>query len=146
MMQFRFFIVILLTFLSLSLSAQQINTFQQRNVDATADSTFTKSIRYLHNNGYRLTAVDRPSGFIQIRTYIKHKKIFSAKMGEWRTLNFLIQPDDSNRALITLNIYQEDKIFGGDIHNKTAYDEDNGLSDDPRLYQEIWDKLLPALR
>lgn len=146
MMQFRFFIVILLTFLSLSLSAQQINTFQQRNVDATADSTFTKSIRYLHNNGYRLTAVDRPSGFMQIRTYIKHNKIFSAKMGEWRTLNFLIQPDDSNRALITLNIYQEDKIFGGDIHNKTAYDEDNGLSNDPRLYQEIWDKLLPALR
>lgn len=146
MMQFRFFVVILLTFLSLSLSAQQINTFQQRNVDATADSTFTKSIRYLHNNGYRLTAVDRPSGFMQIRTYIKHNKIFSAKMGEWRTLNFLIQPDDSNRTLITLNIYQEDKIFGGDIHNKTAYDEDNGLSNDPRLYQEIWDKLLPALR
>ncbi|MGJ1445034.1 hypothetical protein ACR79S_08825 [Sphingobacterium spiritivorum] len=146
MMQFRFFVVILFTFLSLSLPGQQINTFQQRSVAIPADSTFTKSIQYLHNNGYRLTAVDRPSGFIQIRTYIKHNKIFSAKMGEWRTLNFLIQPEDPNQAIIALNIYQVDKIFGGDIHNKTAYDEDNGLSDDPKLYQEIWDKLLPALK
>ncbi|MGJ1433080.1 hypothetical protein ACR79M_16890 [Sphingobacterium spiritivorum] len=146
MMQFRIFIVILFVFLSLSLSAQQINTFQQQNVDATADSTFTKSIRYLHNNGYRITAVDRSSGFIQVQTYIKYNKVFSAKMGEWRTCNFLIQPGNSNQALVTLNIYQVDKIFGGDIHNKTAYDEDNGLSNDPKLYQEIWDKLLPALR
>ncbi len=109
--------------------------------NACADSVYHNTIDYLQDNGYFIVSLEKLSGFIQAKIYIKNNKVMSAKVGERRTLNFIIRPATEKQSNITLNIYCEDLIFSGDMSNRVDYYEDKGISSDISLYKNVLDEL-----
>lgn len=54
-----------------------------------------------------------------------------------RTLNFIIRPIKENQSNLSLNIYYEEKYFGGDSKNDTYFYEERGVSEDASIYKTI---------
>lgn len=109
------------------------------------DAAFERTIDYLQENDYFILCVDRSAGFIQAKTFIENpKKLFSVKLGERRTLDFMIRPKEGD-SLIRLDIYREIQQYGGDNDAPTIYYKELGISRDPSLYREVLEGLQKAL-
>lgn len=114
-------------------------TLSNRSIvfDIPFSFVFNNTIDYLQDNGYFIRSLDKQSGFIQARIYLESKKLFSAKDGERRTLNFIIRPSKEHKTIARLTIYLEDRNFGGDNLSRTYYYEDKGICNDESVYQEV---------
>ncbi|GGH30052.1 hypothetical protein FAZ19_21585 [Sphingobacterium alkalisoli] len=134
----------ILTFSTITASAQQAS--RSKVIDLAADSAFDQIASSLHKNGYFLANLDRASGFIQVQIVTKYtKKMLSAKSGARRTLNFLVKPNGKAKAQINLNIFLEERFFGGDIHNRSYYYAEKELLEDPTEYQRVWEELAKSM-
>lgn len=111
-----------------------------------ADSAYTKIVQALHESGYYIAKLDRPSGFIQTDIYLKDKSIIGFKDGEKRIFNFLVSPLSDKTAKIVLNIFRIERHRGGSFDAPNYYDENKGIIRDDKIYQQIWDKILPLLQ
>ncbi|MBE8721951.1 hypothetical protein [Sphingobacterium pedocola] len=141
---FTLFTTCILTFSTITVSAQQAS--RSKVIDLPADAAFDQLASSLHNKGYFLANVDRSSGFIQVQIVTKYKKkMLSAKSGARRTLNFLVKPNGKAKAQIDLNIFLEERFFGGDIHNRTFYYAERELLEDPKEYQRAWEQLAESI-
>jgi hypothetical protein len=141
---FTLFTICILTFSTITASAQQVS--RSKVIDLAADSAFDQIVSSLHNNGYFLANLDRASGFIQVQIVTKYKKkMLSAKSGAQRTLNFLVKPNGKAKAQIDLNIFLEERFFGGDIHNRIYYYAERELLEDPKEYQRTWEQLAKSM-
>jgi hypothetical protein len=100
------------------------------------DSCFNKSLSYLETHNYFIEAVDKASGFIRAKVYQKINKVFSAQIGERRTISFLFRPS-GNESILSLNIYTEILNRGGNTSNVVSYYEDKGILDEPSIYQNL---------
>jgi hypothetical protein len=100
------------------------------------DSCFNKALSYLETHNYFIEAVDKASGFIRAKVYQKNNKVFSAQIGERRTISFLFRPSGSE-TLLSLNIYSEILNRGGNTSNVVSYYEDKGILDEPSTYQNL---------
>lgn len=126
-----------------------VTTFSQQHKNNTAfktiestipiDKIFNQTIDYLQDNSFFLLSLEKQSGFIQAKTYIINKSIMSNKIGERRTLNFIIRSIDDTITKITLNIYIEEFVFHGS--HKSYYYEEKGISNDIPMYKTILDGL-----
>lgn len=114
-------------------------------LNISKDTLFDDVIDYLQDNSFFLMSMDKPSGFIQAKIYIKNPKTLSVKTGERRTLNFIIRPIKEDQSTLSLNIYCEEKYFGGDFKNETYFYKEIGVSDDASIYKTILDGLLEAI-
>lgn len=122
---------------------QGINTI---TVSLDSETTYTKSLEYLHNNDFFILTLNKSSGFIQAKKFIKTEKIFSNKQGERLTLNFLITPLNQEESKITLVIYKEtgysEILSGKEIKTSSfSYYEDNGISTDASFYEQVLSEL-----
>lgn len=129
---------------SITIFAQQRTndiSFKTIKCNLSVDTAFDGTIHYLQDNEYFIVSLERLSGFIQAKIYIKNNKLMSAKAGERRTLNFIIRPAAEKQSSIILNIYSEDFIFSNDVSNRIYYYEDKGISDDKTIYKSILDGL-----
>lgn len=113
--------------------------------DASIDTVFNSTMDYLQDNGYFIVSLDKLSGFIQAKIYIKNNKFMSTKVGERRTLNFIIRPVAERQSNITLNIYCEVLTFSSDGSNLVCYYVDKGISSDSRIYEPILEGLQKSL-
>lgn len=139
----------------LSLFLYNVAAFAQQRTNDTAfktikwnssiDTVFNSTIDYLQDNGYFIVSLEKLSGFIQAKIYIKDNKLMSAKVGERRTLNFIIRPIAEKQSNITLNIYCEELTFSNDMSNQVYYYEDKGISDDKAIYKTILEGLQKSL-
>lgn len=116
--------------------APQNQSFKNIAVAVEKDTAFDRTMDYLQANDFFIQSVDKQAGFIQARIYKKNKKILSAKAGERRILNFILRPKGRITA-ISLNIYLEERFFGGDISDRSYYYEEKGVLEDKAAYQEI---------
>jgi len=66
----------------------------------------------------------------------------SAKVGERRTMNFILRQTGNNTNVL-LNIYSEGYFLSGASNGH--YYEDNGIIDDAAIYQDILSGLQNAL-
>ena len=101
---------------------------------------FDRTMDYLQKTGFFIQSVDKDSGFIQARVFVKDRRIISITKGERRTFNFVFRPDGASTK-ISLRIFHEDFRFSGDVGNRTYYYEEEGLLDDDDAYQEILEAL-----
>ncbi len=145
--------LVLLLISSLSLFSQHAAGLKEINsiiVPLSTESTYLKSLNYLHNNDFFILSLDRSSGFIQAKKYIKINKVFSNKHGERLTLNFLITPINPENSKITLVVYKETKyvgvISGKNSSASIHYDEDNGISTDLIFYQQVLKELKESIQ
>ena len=94
-MKFRIFSIVWILFLSCaSLYAQNDENdlnYKTTIIAGNTDVVFDNTIDYLQDNGHFLQSLDKQAGFIQARLFIKDNRVFSAKSGERRTLNFVIR-------------------------------------------------------
>jgi len=111
-------------------------SFKNISVAVEKDTAFDRMMDYLQANDFFIQSVDKQAGFIQARIYKKSKKILSAKAGERRILNFILRSKGRITA-ISLNIYLEERMFGGDISDRSYYYEEKGVLEDKVAYQEI---------
>lgn len=128
-----------------------VNAFAQQHTNSavlktivcytSVDTVFNSTIDYLQDNGHFIVSLEKLSGFIQAKVYIKSNKLMSAKVGERRTLNFIIRPTTEKQSNITLNIYSEELTFSDDMKNRVYYYEDKGVSSDNAIYKPILDGL-----
>ena len=106
-------------------------------ISGDKDRVFDTTIDYLQNIDFFLLSVDKSSGFIQARSYKKgDKKMFSSKVGERRTVNFVLR-QLGGQTKITLSIYLEEHYFGGEISPRTYYYKDCGIVEDAGAYREL---------
>ncbi len=113
--------------------------------NTSVDTVFNSTINYLQDNGYFIVSLEKLSGFIQAKIYIKSNKLMSAKVGERRTLNFIIRPVAEKQSNVTLNIYCEELTFSNDMSNRVYYYEDKGVSNDNSIYKSILEGLQKSL-
>ena len=114
-------------------------SFKTITVALNTDSTFNKMVDYLQDKDIMILALDKSAGFIQAKTYIKNEKIFSAKLGERRTMNFILRPA-GNKTNINLNIFKENYSVAD-----SRYYDDKGASNEEIDYKELLIKLQKAL-
>lgn len=126
-----------------AVSAQ--NPERTKTIMIPADSAYTKIVRALHDSGYYIAKLDRPSGFIQTRVYDKNTGLFS-NGGDTKISNFLISPLSDRTAKIVLNIFLIERHRGGSFDSPNYYDENKGIIRDDKIYQQIWNKILPLLQ
>lgn len=124
---------------SFGISAQNADKVSPKSIriDADIQVTFDRVIDYLQDNGYFIVSLDRQSGFIQSKIFVENKKLLSAKVGEKRTLNFIIRSVEENKSKITLSIYCEEQLFNTNSSSRVYYYQDKGISEDLTLYEEI---------
>jgi len=116
--------------------APKNQSFKNIAVAVEKDTAFDRTMDYLQANDFFIQSVDKQAGFIQARIYKKNKKILSAKAGERRILNFILRSKGRITA-ISLNIYLEERFFGGDVSDRSYYYEEKGVLEDKAAYQEI---------
>ncbi len=125
-------------------AASAQNPERTKTIQISADSAYTKVVQALHESGYYIAQLDRPSGFIQTSIYLKNKSLFGRE-GDKRILNFLISPLPDGRAKIVLNIFLIERHRGGSNDSPNYYEEDKGIIQDDKIYQQMWDKISPLL-
>lgn len=146
-MHIRQLTVVLLLFGSLGISA----AFAQKKakdevplktirVGVERGDAFDRAVDYLQESGFFIQSVDKDSGFIQARVFVKDRRIISTTKGERRTFNFVFRPDGASTK-ISVRIFHEDLRFSGDVGNRTYYYEEEDLLDDDDAYQEILEAL-----
>jgi len=114
-------------------------------ITISADSTYTKVVQALQENGYYIAQLDRSSGFIQTSVPLKSKSIFG-RDGDKRILNFLVVPLPDQKSKIILNIFLIERFKTGSSEAGSYYYEDRGLLQDDKVYQQTWDKILPLIQ
>ncbi|MET3112559.1 hypothetical protein AAKU52_000270 [Pedobacter sp. CG_S7] len=145
-MKAKILLALLLLFICTTITFAQIiandKSFKTIMVTAGKDVAFDKTIDYLQAKDFFIQSVDKQAGFIQAKVFVKHKKILSAKVGERRTMNFILRPTGNN-INVMLNIYSEGYFFSGASNGH--YYEDKGIIDDAAVYQDILSGLQKAL-
>uniref|UniRef100_UPI00197D6B4A hypothetical protein n=1 Tax=Olivibacter sp. XZL3 TaxID=1735116 RepID=UPI00197D6B4A len=139
----KLFPVLLLFCCTICAYAQRMEndqSFKRIELDVAAETAFDEIVDYLQAENLFITAMDKQAGFIQAKNFVKHKRVLSAKKGERRTLNFVVRPKDTVTE-VSLNIYVEEYMFGGDVHNRNYYYDDQGISEDKKVYQILLDDL-----
>ncbi len=144
LIQFSLLLTAYLLFFSSSLLAQ--NPERTKTIPITRDSAYTKIIQVLQDGGYFISNLDRPSGFIQINTYLENNKLLTLQEGKKLIFNFLISPIKDGGSKVVLNIFLIERRKGGSFDSPNYYDEDKGIVRDNKVYQQIWDKILPMLQ
>jgi len=139
-----FFLLTLCMLFWFNLATAQ-NPERTKTVAISADSVYTKVLRALHESGYYIAQLDRPSGFIQSSVLLKDKSIIGFKEGEKRILNFLVSSHSDSTATIVLNIFRIERYRGGSFDSPNYYEEDKGLVQDDKIYQQMWNKILPLI-
>ena len=143
LIQFALLAIAQVFFLSSSLLAQ--NPERTKTVPIASDSAYTKIIQAFQDGGDFISQLDRSSGFVQTSAYFENKKLLSNKEGEKIITNFLITSLKSGGSKIVLNIFLIERRKGGSFESPNYYDLDKGIIRDNRVYQQIWDKILPIL-
>jgi len=115
-----------------------------KTITISADSAYTKVVQALQESGYNIIKLDRPSGFIQTSVSLKSKSIFG-RDGDKRIFNFLVVSLPDRRSKIILNIFLFERRTVGSGNAENYYYDDKGLLQDDKIYQQIWDKILPLL-
>ena len=111
-------------------------------VNTGKEVAFDKTIDYLQTKDFFIQSVDKEAGFIQAKVFIKDRKLLSAKVGERRTMNFILR-SQVNNTTITLTIYSEGYFFSGNSNGH--YYEDKGIVADTSVYQGILSGLKQAV-
>lgn len=146
----KLFVILLLAtcpFMSFAQKMTQETSSKTINLSMNKDTLFNEVIDYLQDNSFFLMSIDKQAGFIQAKIYIKNPNILSVKVGERRTLNFIIRPIQENQSKLSLNIYCEEKYFGGDSGNGPHYYyKEIGISEDIAIYKSILDGLSTAIK
>lgn len=145
----KIFVILLLAtcpFMTFAQKAANETPVKTIKLIISKDTLFDGIIDYLQDNSFFLMSMDKQSGFIQAKIYIKNPKKLSAKVGERRTLNFIIRPIKENQSKLSLNIYCEEKYYGGDFKNETYFYKEIGASEDAYIYKTILDGLLEAIK
>lgn len=127
----------LCTFLAL---AQTDKSFKKITVTASRDTTFDNVIDYLLDKGIFIHSVDKQAGFIHANVFMKDKKFFRAKLGDRRTMNFVIRAID-NHTNVMLNIFSEEYYVSNSVH----FYENKEIVDDPAVYLDILNQLQKAI-
>lgn len=60
--------------------------------------------------------------------------------------NFLISTIKDGGSKVVLNIFLIERRKGGSFDSPNYYDEDKGIVRNNKVYQQIWDKILPMLQ
>ncbi|WP_134087978.1 hypothetical protein [Olivibacter sp. XZL3] len=120
-------------------------SFKRITLNVAVETAFDEIVDYLQAEDLFITAMDKQAGFIQAKIFVKDKRVLSAKKGEKRTFNFILRPKDTATEL-SLNIYVEEYMFGGDVHNRTYYYDDQGILEDKKIYQDLLDDLQQRIR
>ncbi|WP_433901299.1 hypothetical protein [Sphingobacterium puteale] len=121
------------------------NPERTKTIMISADSAYTKIVQALHESGYYIAKLDRPSGFIQTSVYNKNTGLFSNE-GDTKISNFLVSPLSDRTAKIVLNIFLIERRRGGSFDSPNYYEENKGIIRDDKIYQQIWNKILPLLQ
>ncbi|WP_104384128.1 hypothetical protein [Sphingobacterium sp. HMA12] len=121
------------------------NPERTKTIMVPADSAYTKIVQALHESGYYIAKLDRPSGFIQTSVYNKNTGLFSNE-GDTKISNFLVSPLSDRTAKIVLNIFLIERRRGGSFDSPNYYDENKGIIRDDKIYQQVWNKILPLLQ
>lgn len=116
-----------------------------KTITISADSAYTKVVQALQESGYYIAQLDRSSGFIQTSVSLKSKSIFG-RDGDKRIFNFLVVPLPDRRSKIILNIFLFERLQAGSGNSGNYYYDDKGLVQDDKIYQQIWDKILPLIQ
>lgn len=143
-----FIILLVLNCTFITFAQKTANETPSKTIELTIskDILFDGVIDYLQDNSFFLMSIDKQAGFIQAKIYIKNPKKLSAKVGERRILNFIIKPINENQSKLSLNIYCEEKYFGGDFNNETYYYKEIGISEDTAIYKSILDDLSKSIK
>ena len=113
------------------------NAYKSTKISISTDSCFAKTLTYLQNHNYFIEAVDKASGFIRAKSFVKKSnKMFSPETGEKRTLSVVVSPS-GNATLLSLNMYVETINRGGNTSTLIYYNEDKGIVNEPAIYQKL---------
>jgi hypothetical protein len=148
MMNRFFFSTLIFLFFFLSGFAQskvEDYVYKSARFNITPDSCFAKTLTYLQTHNYFIEAVDKASGFIRAKIYTKNNKVFTSKAGERRTIIFLLRPI-GNQTQLLLNVYSETFNRGGNTSSLVYYYEDQGIVNEPAIYQQLITDLNSALQ
>lgn len=113
------------------------NGYKSTKLEITMDSCFVKTLFYLQSHNYFIESVDKASGFIRAKSFVKKgNKMFSPETGEKRTLTILLSPS-GKETLLSLNMYVETLNRGGNTSTLIYYYEDKGIVNEPAVYQKL---------
>ncbi|WP_028296710.1 hypothetical protein [Olivibacter sitiensis] len=124
---------------------QKEQSFKNITLNAGIDTAFDKTANYIQASDMFILAMDKQAGFIQAKVFEKNRKMISAKRGERKTYNFILRPLD-DKTTVSLNIYVEDYLFGGEVQSRSYYYEEKGISKNERDYRAILKALQDAVQ
>jgi len=129
-------VFIILFYSAAALAQQSAEEKSAKNIVVNYDvaTTFDKTLDFLQNNGYFIVSLDKQAGFIQSKIFIKkNRNLITGKIGERRTVNFLIRPLEENQSNVSIDIYIDEHYY---LEEGYSY-KDGGKSDDLELYKNI---------
>ncbi|HLQ99028.1 MAG TPA: hypothetical protein VK102_01535 [Sphingobacterium sp.] len=108
-------------------------------IEDNAQSVFEKTINFLMDRDFFIEGMDKESGFIKAKRYIKDKKVISSKYGEILSISLLLQAIEPENTKIRLQIYVKEQYksegFGANY-------KDLGLSKKETDYTALLKQLL----
>ncbi|RRN77159.1 hypothetical protein EIM50_21030 [Pseudoxanthomonas sp. SGD-10] len=109
-------------------------------VDVTQSSqekVFEHTLQLLFDSRYFIQSADKASGLIKCKTVVPDKRMFSSKNGDVLEFNLLIRAihADTVRIHVQTNVIEKQRT--GSVGNMGLYNNDLGVSSDPKYYRAI---------
>lgn len=121
----------LMTLSILSFSQTKLPTLIVENLDQS--TAFNELVELLGDSDYFIQNLEKDAGFIQVKSVIKKRGIFAKRAGNKIVYNILLKPTGEGATQIRLQANRE-------ISDRTEdgyYYRDDGVSDDPRDYEDL---------
>lgn len=107
-----------------------------KDIDKT--TAFDELVELLADSDYFIQNMDKDAGFIQVKFIMTRKKgLFSRDSGNRIMYNMLIKSSDNNTVRIDFQANVEKEIWNGEVFESSYYYRDEGVSHDPKDYEEI---------
>lgn len=130
MLRYGLFLCLMISSI-LSFSQTKLPSLTIENTDQSA--TFDKLVELLGDSDYFIQNMEKDAGFIQVKSVIKKRGIFAKRAGNKIIYNILLKPTGEGATQIRLQANRE-------ISDRTEdgyYYRDEGVSDDPKDYEEL---------
>ena len=124
-------IISLLSFSQTKLPSLTVN-------DIDKPTAFEELVELLVDSDYFIQNTEKDAGFIQIKRVQKKKTgIFGKNTGDRIVYNILLRERKGGGVLLILQANVEKEVWNGQVNGSEYYYRDEGVSEDPRDYEEI---------
>lgn len=120
----------------LGFSQTKLPSLTVKDIDKLA--AFEELVELFTDSDYFIQNMEKDAGFIQVKFITKRKKgLFSRNSGNRVVYNIVIRSSDNNAVRIGLQANVEEIVWDGEVHGSKDYYKDEGVSSDPKDYEDI---------